>query len=287
MSDRLPPPSESPTVAGRWLAGTLKQLRLDNGLSRADLARELGCAASKIGHIETRVTPVRKADLLVMLGIYKVPAEEQVWYLDMCERAKRKGWWDGAPGIPDWFSALIGLEAGASEVRTFELSYIPGLLQTRSYMEAIFRDSTKPGPAVEEFLQNRIRRQGHLHEPEASLTLHAILDEASLRRAIGGSAVMREQLTSLAELKDHPRITVQVLSFGNGVPSGLESSFHRLRFEAASDPGLVYLETHLGGLYLEEEDEVEVYDAVFDGLAEAALTPGKSASMMRKIAKEF
>ncbi|GIG65350.1 helix-turn-helix domain-containing protein [Phytomonospora endophytica] len=278
----------SPTVAARLLANELRQLRTRAGLSQADVARELGCTPGRVGHMETRRNLPRRSDLLVMLQMYKVPAERQVWYLDLAAKAKEKGWWDGAAGVPGWFSAFIGLEWGATAVRNFELGVVPGLLQTRGYMEAIFReDPQRDERLVNEYVENRLRRQGRLHSPENPLFLHAIVDEACLHRRIGGRLVMREQLEFLARLHSDHGTTVQVLPFSSGAEPGLEGSFHVLEFSAPGDAGVVYLETHVGGLYLEEDNEVAVYDSLFEGLAEAALSPAKSVSMIRKLAREL
>lgn len=282
------PAENSPTVAARLLANELRRLRIAAGLSQADVARELGCAQSRVGHFETRRTLVRRADLLVMLQLYKVPVERQVWYLDLVVKAKKKGWWDGAPGTPEWFSALVGLEWGASEIRAFELSVIPGLLQTRAYMEALFRVTpNRTEEQVQALVEYRLRRQDVLTRSPVPLRLHVMLDEAVLRRSCGGSQVMREQLRHLAELEGDPSVTIQVLPFAREVPIGLESSFYQLKFDVPADPGVVYLETRLGGLYLEGDNEIATYEQLFGYQQLVALDSGDSARFITQLAKDY
>ncbi|GLZ81954.1 transcriptional regulator [Actinorhabdospora filicis] len=280
------PAESSPTVAARLLANELRRLRMAAGLSQADVAGELGCAPARVGHLETRRNQVRRSDLLVMLQLYKVPVERQVWYLDLAVKAKEKGWWDRASGVPEWFSSLIGLEWGATQIQTFELSVIPGLLQTRGYIEALFRDDPeRPEDVIREFAEQRLRRQEALTRDRPML-LHAILDEAALRRMVGGPEVMREQLGHLVEVNQQPHIRVQVLPFVRGAVPGLESGFHLIGFGVEADPGVVYLETQIGGIFLEEENEITTYEVSWAKLTRSALTPDESSAMIKSLMKE-
>lgn len=275
----------SPTVAARLLANELRQLRMRAGLSQADVARELGCTPGRVGHMETRRNLPRRSDLLVMLQMYKVPPERQVWYLDLAAKAKEKGWWDGAAGVPDWFSVFVGLEWGASAIRNFELGVIPGLLQTSDYMRVLFEKegNTKP----DHLIAQRQRRQGALERAESPLTMHAVIDEGAIRRIVGTTQVMRGQLQYLIAMNDHPQVTVQVVPFQAGSHPGFGGGFHCLDFDSANDLGVIYLETRRGGLYLEEDAEIAEYHAMFERIATLALAPAKSASFIQRLAKEM
>ncbi|MEV0649727.1 helix-turn-helix transcriptional regulator [Phytomonospora sp. NPDC050363] len=278
----------SPTVAARLLANELRQLRTRAGLSQADVARELGCTPGRVGHMETRRNQPRRSDLLVMLQMYKVPAERQVWYLDLAAKAKEKGWWDGAEGIPEWFTTLIGLEWGASQIRTYELGLVPGLLQTADYMAALFEvDSPGEDELIAKFIEHRMRRQDPLHRTQNPLSLHAILDQAVINRVVREPGTMRGQLEHLLAMSDHPHVTVQILPFEAGPHPGFGGGFHCIDFAEADDSGVIYLETRCGGLYLEEETEVAEYHSVFERLATMALTPSQTKEMLEGLRKDM
>lgn len=278
----------SPTVAARLLANELRQLRIKTGMSQAAVAKELGCTPGRVGHIETRRNQPRRADLLVMLQMYKVPPERQVWYLDLLTKATEKGWWDGAAGIPEWFSAFVGLEWGASEIRNFELGLIPGLLQTREYMTALFQvDAADDQERIDSQVAQRMRRQEALHRKQNPLTLDAVIDEAVLHRIAGGSDVMRDQLAHLLDVAELPNVTLQVLPFGEGPHPAFGGGFHCLEFAATDDPGVIYVETRCGGLYLEEQEEIDEYHSVFARLTDMAMEPTASAALIRKVARDL
>ncbi|MEU5845575.1 helix-turn-helix domain-containing protein [Saccharopolyspora shandongensis] len=285
-SEALSPQTISPTVGRRWLAQEIKRLREAAGLKQSDVAKRLRCNPAKIAHIESMRNAVSGPDLEVMLPFLGVPSERVDWYLQLADIAKEKGWWDGNRAIPEWFSLYIGLEWGASEIRAWDLGFIPGLLQTRTYAESLINDpdftmSAKPRQQVDA----RLQRQGALHRDTDALSLHAIVDESVLWRFQGDGTVLNEQVKHLIEMCDHPQVVFQVMPFNAGPGRGHLGSFKWLGFPRANDPGVVYVENQRGCLYLEEPDEITQFNADFDHLSEHALTTHDSKRLLIELLK--
>ncbi|MGM1059752.1 helix-turn-helix domain-containing protein [Saccharothrix sp. Mg75] len=267
----------SPTVGRRWLAQEIRRLREAAGLKQADVARRLRCNPTKITHLESMRTPVGGPDLEVLLPFLGVPAERVDWYLRVCDISREKGWWDGDRSIPGWFSLYVGLEAGASEIRSWETGFIYGLFQTRPYARRLLEDP--------DAVDARIRRQEALHR-EDPLVVHAIIDEAVLLRRMGDDQVMAGQLDHLVALGELPNITIQVMPFDAGAHRGHLGSYHWLGFPQPDDPGAVYLENQLGGWFLERAAELAVFQDDFAGLATRALSAEDSAALIARRAEE-
>ncbi|GAB3549511.1 transcriptional regulator with XRE-family HTH domain [Actinopolyspora lacussalsi] len=278
----------SPTVGRRWLSQEVRRLREEAGLKQSDVAKRLRCNAAKIAHMESMRNTISGPDLEVMLTLFEVPDERVAWYLRLAELAKEKGWWDANRAVPDWFSIYVGLEWGADRIREWELGYPPGILQTRSYIEALVRGEDGPFEVgIRELVEARLRRQEALWRSEDPLWMHAVIDEAALRRQVGDTEVMREQLHYLAEAGQWENVTVQVMPFAVGPHRGHLGSFQWLGFPRVGDPGVVYLENQRGGIYLEEVDEVAMFNGVFESLAEQALSPAESADFLAELVKEL
>ncbi|MDR7303260.1 helix-turn-helix domain-containing protein [Haloactinomyces albus] len=280
-------PTVSPTVGRRWLAAEIRRLREAAGLKQGDVAKRLRCGTAKIAHMESMRNTISGPDLELMLSLFGVPAERVDWYLQLADFAKERGWWDGNRAVPGWFSLYIGLEWGAGEIREWEMGFPPGILQTRSYIEALIRSEDGPSEVVlQEQVAARLRRQEAFKRTEHPLTVHAIVDEAALRRRVGGPRIMREQYEYLAEVQATANVTVQVMPFGAGQHRGHLGSFQWLGFPRAGDPGVVYVENQRGGLYLEEVEEIATFNGVFEALAEQALSPPDSTKFLTDLAKE-
>lgn len=278
----------SPTIGRRWLAQEVRRLREAAELNQSDVAKRLRCNSAKIAHMESMRNTISGPDLEVMLALFEVPTERVEWYLRLAELAKEKGWWDGNRAVPDWFSLYVGLEWGAERIREWELGFPPGILQTRSYVEALVSNEDGLSEvAVRELVDARLRRQEALRRRDGPLRMHAIVDEAALRRGVGGAEVMREQLDYLVEVQRWENVTVQVMPFSAGEHRGHLGSFSWMGFPRAGDPGVVYLENQRGGIYLEEVDEVAMFNGVFESLSEQALSPADSTGFLSELAKEL
>jgi transcriptional regulator with XRE-family HTH domain len=277
----------SPTVRRRRLAAELRRLREDRELTIDHVARELEMHPTTLSRIETGRRGILPRDLKPILEIYGIPGEERENLLTLARQARTRGWWQSYGDLlPSEYSTLIGLEAEAAEIRTYQHQLVPGLLQTEDYARAVIRifRPSDTGAEIDWRVNVRMERQSRLSN-EPPLSLWVVLDEAVLRRTVSGPAVMRRQLQHLAEIAEHPGVTLQVLPFAAGEHAAMVSPFVILRFPEPLDPDVVYLENHTSGLYVEEPPEVARYTLVYDHLAAMALSPRESIALLAQVAE--
>jgi transcriptional regulator with XRE-family HTH domain len=285
----------SPVLTRRWLGAELEQLRKDVGLTQRDAAKSLGWGLGKMGYIESGERPISVAELeSKVLPLYAVPVEDRPRYIEMAEAANAKAWWEEYPDedVPKQWKHYIGVEQGASSVRTFEFGVIPGLLQTEEYMTAVITQSGRvlrwAPESLGAIVGARLRRQQVLTGPDP-LELSAVLDEAVLRRDVGDPAIMRDQFNHMADMAEqHDNITVRVVEFSAGMHAAAGGSFVILGFPRPDDPGMVFLESGPAGMrYLNARRDIYLYSRVFDHLVEAALDPAASVDMLRRVAGQY
>jgi transcriptional regulator with XRE-family HTH domain len=279
--------SVGPTVRRRRLGSELRRLRESQSIKLEEVAGQLGLAPSTLSRIETGKAPTRTSYLTGMLELYGVsdPSQRQV-LLDMAKEGHRKGWWAIWDGVlPTGFGIYVGLEAEAASLRDYEAQVVHGLLQTEDYARAVMSTVRRRQTAeeIDRLVDLRMQRQAVLTRTDP-LDLWMILDEAVLRRMVGPSHVMRDQLEHLHEASQWPNITIQVLAFDSGLHVGLGGSFTIIEFPERSDPDVVYTEGVTGQAYIEErEREVRGRVEAFDVLRAAALPPANSARLIRSI----
>jgi len=190
--------------------------------------------------------------------------------------------------VPDWFETYLGLEAAAATIRSFEVQFVHGLFQTRDYAQAVTRRGRKaaPGDEIDRWVALRMKRQdllSRLNPPR----IWSVMDEAVLRRPVGGRAVMRAQFQHLIEVAELPQVTLQVVPFASGGHPGESGSFTVLRFEERDLPDMVYLEQLTGAIYLDQRLDVEHYLEVVDELSGEALTPDATMLFIEQVAREI
>lgn len=277
--------SGAPTARRMVLGAQLRRLRESAGIPRAEAGYLIRGSASKISRLELgRVSfKVRDvADLLTMYGVHD--ERERAAFLELVTQSNEPGWWHAfADLIPNWFQDFVGLEESASRIQGYESQYVPGLLQTPDYARALASHG-RPD-VIDDEVQRRValrtQRQRILQRPDAP-RLWVVIDEAALRRPIGGRAVLRAQLEALLEWAKQPHVTLQVLPFeASGYAA--EGSFTMLRFAEPELPDIVYIEHLTGALYLEKLDEREQYGRALDRLALDAETPDQSRSTLDKL----
>lgn len=273
----------SPTVRRRQLAAELKAIREGSGLMMETLAERLGWHASKLSRIFNAQSGIRAADLKALLDALEVTDDEVRERLTtLAKQARERGWWQQYSDLlPGDYSTFIGLESTATSIRTFEAQLVPGLLQTEAYAHHVIR-ATRPSYRMSEVNRSvkvRLQRQALL-TGEHPLKLWAVLDEAVLRRRIGGPEVMREQLQRLISMSAEPSVTLQVLPLTAGAHAAMEGPFVILSFPAPAHPDVVYLEGRNSGLYLEKEPQVEDYTVMFDHLRAVALGPDETVTFL-------
>ena len=279
-----------PTVRRRRLGTELRKLRESNGYKLEEVAAQLGVAPSTLSRIETGKAPTKSAYLNQMLEMYGVAEQGQRQVLvDMAREGHRKGWWAAYDDVlPSGFDIYVGLEAETAAVRSYEISVMPGLLQTPDYARAVLREMfPRHGvEQIERLVDLRMERQRRL-EDDPPLELWAILDEAVVRRPVGGRQVMRDQLERLLDMALRPGITVQVLPFDCGAHAGHGGPFSILEFPNRTDSEVAYVESVAGNLYLEKDREVRLRVDAFDRLRAAALAPTASVDVIARVAQEL
>lgn len=288
-------PVRGPVVPRRRLGTELRTLRDQAGLTIEDVAKELECSVSKVSRLETGQGIPKSRDVRDLLNRYGVTDQA---YRDRLMRwvrdGQRQGWWDDfsdvlAPEDPLLWPAgnlrYVALEQDASEVRCFESTLVNGLLQTKDYARSVLStlSTAEDREATDRLVELRMRRQDRLYATEDPLTVRVLLDEAVLHRPVGGEQVMRAQLERLLADAQRPNITVQVLPFRVGAHLAVAGSFSVLAFPGSDDNDLVYIEGHVGELYLEREHDVQVYQRMFDVLVEMCMSSAQSARLVAKI----
>jgi len=279
-----------PTVRRRRLGTELRKLRESNGFKLEEVAARLGVVPSTLSRIETGKAPTKSAYLNQMLEMYGVtdPQQRQV-LVDMAREGHRKGWWAAYDDVlPSGFDIYVGLEAETAAVRGYEVSVVPGLLQTPGYARAVLREMfpRHTTEQIERLVDLRIERQRRF-DGDPPIELWAVLDEAVIRRPVGGNSVMCEQLEHLLAAADRPGVTIQVLPFGCGAHAGHGGPFSILEFPNRSDSEVAYVESVVGIIYLEKDRDVRARAEAFDRLRAAALAPGTSADLISQVAKEL
>lgn len=278
----------SPTVRRRRLGSELKRLREAVRKSREDVAATLGMSVPTISRIESGRSGVRLFVVRAMLDLYGVtdPALREELE-DHARAGARQGWWSQyASAVNPGYSTYIGLEADARELRDYEALVVPGLLQTEAYARATVQPvglPDLPGDVVEQRVRVRVERQQRLVGPNP-LELRAIIDEAVIRRIVGGRDVMREQLQHLAAAARQPNVRLQVVPFaGSPEWSGMIGGFAIMSFTDAAHPDVVYVEGLTGDTFV-EGDAVARYSVLFDGLQAAGASYADSLRMIEEAA---
>jgi transcriptional regulator with XRE-family HTH domain len=285
------PVRPSPTVRRRRLRYELRRLRDEHGLTIEQVQDRSGgdIKAPSISRWESGERSVRPTDLRLLLDIYGVDGERREALLTLARQAKERGWWQAyGSAIPQWFQVYVGLEAEASSVRVYEAELVHGLLQTADYYRAFLRAAPAAAADAEadRKIEVRLARQERL-TGEDPPDYWAVLNEAVIRRVVGGAPVMREQLGHIAEMATLPHVNVQVLPFGAGVHPAMDGSFEILGFPEPGDPDVVYLENQAGSLYLEEAAEIDRYTRMFSHLMAKALDPEESRRLIARIAADL
>jgi transcriptional regulator with XRE-family HTH domain len=279
----------SPTVRRRRLALELRRLREAARLTCEEVAEHLECSASKISRVETGRVSVSPRDVRDMLELYGVPAAQRESLVQLARDSRQKGWWHAySDTMQPQMATYIGLESAASEIRIYEVSLIPGLLQTEDYARAVIKAGMVNSPAedIERRVSLLMARQPAVVRDDPP-KVWAVLDEAALRRRVGGSGLMRLQLEHLLAQAALPNVAVQVIPFAGGAHPAMGRPFIILVFPERVDTDVVYLEDLTSALYLEDVAEVDRYNVFFNHLRATALSFDDSAALMTSVLKEM
>ena len=275
-------PPAGPTVLRILLGAELRKLREAAGLTLAEAAKAIGGSDSKISRMELGRSGFKERDVAVLLSRYGVTDEEECdQLLSLARRANQPGWWHSYSDLlPAWFQSYIGLEQAAERIRTYESQFVPGLLQTPEYAQAVLALGDFPDEEMERRLALRIARQRRFRE--GHLRLWAILDEAVLRRPVGGRQVLRGQLESLLATAKLPNLALQITRFEASWRHASSGGFSILRFSDAQLPDVVYVELLGGALYLDKTEDVDRYVLAMDRLSVISTSPAESVQLLNE-----
>jgi transcriptional regulator with XRE-family HTH domain len=251
------------------LGSQLRRLREDRQITLEEAGHAIRGSHSKIGRLELGRVSFRVRDVADLLTLYGVDDEtERTAMLSLVGQANARGWWHNFNDVlPVWFETYVGLEQATSSIRNYEVQFVPGLLQTEDYARAVIQlgHPGTPEEEVERRVGLRTARQKLLTRPGPP-HIWAVVDEAVLRRPLGGRTVMRGQLEHLLELIKLPNVTLQIVPFSVGGHAAAGGPFSVLRFSEVDLPDVVYLEQLTSAVYLDKRDDVESYLSVMERL---------------------
>jgi transcriptional regulator with XRE-family HTH domain len=279
---------DGPTVARIRLGTRLRGLREEAKVSRDDASAAIRSSASKISRIELGRTTIKARDLTDLLRLYGADQAEHDSLLALSRHGNASGWWqDYGDSVPSWLKPYLGMEQAATLIRSYDPQLVPGLLQTPEYARAVFSPpGGSSGKRAERQLAVRMRRQEILHRADPP-SLWAVIDEAALRRPVGGAAIMRAQIEHLLEISRLRHVNIQVLPFRAGGHAAGGGPVILLRFAGDQLPDVVYLEQLAGAVYPSSPAELAYYWDILNHLATKADPPIASAMILDQIRREL
>jgi transcriptional regulator with XRE-family HTH domain len=274
------------TVLRILLGSQLRRLREDRGITPQQAADHIRGSVSKISRMELGRHPFKERDLVDLLTLYDVTDETELdQILALARRANEPGWWHGYGDLlPSWFQSYLGLEESAGQIRTYATQWVPGLLQTEAYGAAVIALGGFPAADTERRVAMRTERQRRFREGE--LHLWAIIDEAVLRRPVGGREVMRGQLEYLLEAAKRPTLFLQVTPLAAGGNHAAPTGFSILRFPDTEVSDVVYVEHLTGALYLDKPGDVDGYMLAMDRLGVISAGAEDSVEIINSILRD-
>lgn len=284
-------PQSSPTVKRRRLAAELRHYRDAASLTIDDVAETLEWSAAKISRIENSRVSVLPRDVKFLLRTYGLSEDHEAWnvMLTLAKESRERGWWHQyGDAVPEWFEVFVGLESDAASIDSYDAEFVPGLIQTEDYAKAITRaklaDVTDDDLA--RIVKVRMERQALLTSDDGPRAWF-VINEAVVRRVVGGPGVMRKQLERLLAVADLPRVQLQVLPFGAGAHAAMDGSFSILGFPEQTDPRVVYMEYMTGALYIEKQPDTDRYTIAVDLMRATALGMDASRALIAGIAEQL
>ena len=279
-----------PTVRRMLLGAQLRRLRTEAGLSREEAAEAIRASPWKIHRLENGQVGVRERDIADLVARYGVTDPVEIAsFVALAREANQPGWWNAYSDLlPQWFRAYVDLEAVAAQIRTYQGQLVPGLLQTEAYMRALMRSTLRDNrpEEIDRRVSLRLTRQRLLTRDDGP-QLWAVMDEAALRRPVGGVKVLRAQLERLIEAATLPRVSLQVLPFEAGAHAAMVGAFSILRFADEELPDVVYLEHVTNADYLDRREDVEAYAHIMSSVGVRAIHPDQTADLLDGLLREL
>jgi transcriptional regulator with XRE-family HTH domain len=272
------------------LGRRLGDLRRRAGLTYERAAEALDVTHATIRRMERAEVGLKIPYVEKLLRTYGVTDQAEIdSFLSLAREANRPGWWHRYRDVlPDWFSAFVSLESESHVIRAYEPHYVPGLLQTGEYARAVLR-AGMPHAREEEIERGvalRLERQRLLTREEPPL-LWVVMDETVLRRPIGGTEVMRGQISRLIEACSMPTVRLQVMPFAAGPHPAMYGPFHIFRFPIPELPDVAYSESLVGAVYFDQRDDVSAFQEALDRMCAQAAPVQRTEAVLDGLRKEL
>ena len=272
------------------LGTQLRRLREARGITREVAGEAIRASHAKISRLELGRVGFKARDVADLLTLYGVThQQERDAFLVLSARANEPGWWrQYGDVLSSWFETYLGLEQASSVIRTYEVQFVPGLLQTEDCARAVIQLCPLHGSAeeIDRRIALRMARQDFLTQPGAP-DYWAVIDEAVLRRPLGNRQARHTQVRHLIEMAQLPNITLQVLPFRAAGHPAAGGPFTILRFAEPDLPDIVYLEQLTSAVYLDKKRETDNYLVVMDSLCVEAESPADTTNFLKKFIKEI
>ncbi|WP_061289667.1 helix-turn-helix domain-containing protein [Herbidospora cretacea] len=274
-----------PTALRLLVGAQLRELREAREISRDDAAWHIRASASKMSRMETGQATFKPRDVADLLTFYGVLDErEREALMALAGRANEPSWWHPLRDVvPSWFEGCLGLEPDAELIRTYEIQFVPGLLQTPGYARAVVSHAhrAQDPELAERRVELRMRRQRIL-VGAAPVKLWAVVDEAALRRVVGGAGVMRDQMRHLDAMNRLPNVTIQIVPLDSGYVSRGIGPVTLLRFPQSTLPDVVYLERLADAQYVTKRGDVQPYLHLLNETATEAAPATETGAILRR-----
>ena len=271
----------------RRLRVELKRMRGTAGLTQRDVAQALDWSPSKVIRIESGKVGISVTDLRALVGLYGERVDSYQDELESLARgSKRQPFADYRDILPADTIRFFGYESSASLIRQVHPLLIPGLLQTEDYTRALLQAFGTEQSVIDRVVESRRERQEVL-DREQPPKIFTIVDEAVLRRRVGGTDVMTRQLEHLLRLADRSWVSIQVVPFLAGAYETIQGPFVHLEFPDANDPDVVFLDTRQGGTFIDDAEVTGSYQEVFLGLEDLASRPEQLAEYVSRTITSF
>lgn len=284
-ADEVSAGDSSGSVVRRILLGShLRRLREARGITREAAGYSIRASESKISRMELGRVSFKTRDVEDLLTLYGIADEaERTSLLSLAKEANVAGWWHSYSDVlPSWFPTYVGLEGAAHHIRSYEVQFVHGLLQTEAYAHAVVARGMKGASAadIDRRVALRLERQKYLVSERAP-QFDVVLDEAALRRPYGDRRVMRGQLHHLIDVSERPNVRLQVMPFSLGGHAGESGSFTVLSFHESDLSDVVYMEQLTSALYLDKREDVTQYETAMKQLQQDSPGPDESRALLR------
>lgn len=281
-------PPVDPSLNRRKLRLALRKARERAGMSQREAAEQVEWSQSKLIRVETGTVSVSVSDLRALIGLYEIAEPSEVRELEEAARgSKGASWWSQYHDVvTPQFAQYLGYESAATSLHTYHPIVVPGHLQTREYAKALLSPRGLTAEWAERVVKLRMERQRRMFDGSSKPLTTFVLDEAAVRRQIGGKAVFVEQLQQLLDFGARDDVAVRVLPFEAGAHYSTLGSFVLLGFP--DDDDLLYLEHAAGSMTGGEDLELLArYQECFQAIMELALGDTESLDLIGHIEQDL